>query len=100
MKYNDITNTQLSDTAADSVINRSAEQAALESHLQALEERLSTSCAESAPHAKEIADLSLQMARTLVGLERGAEAWGLGREVPRRLRRPRRTGSRPQTPAT
>ena len=31
--------------------------------------------------AAELADARLQMARALVGLERGAEAWSLGREV-------------------
>lgn len=80
MKYNDITNTQLSDTAADSVINRSAEQAALESHLQALEER-HDALGRIGAASEEIADLKLQMARTLVGLDRGEEAWSLGREV-------------------
>ena len=80
MKYYDITNSQLADTAADSVINRSAEQAALESHLQALQEQLD-GLTQVAAAAKDIADIRLQMARTLVGLDRGADAWSLGRGV-------------------
>jgi hypothetical protein len=80
MKYYDITSAQLSDTAADSVLNRSAEEAALESHLEALQERFSTLTRIGA-RSKEVADLKLQMARTLVSLERGEEAWPLGREA-------------------
>jgi hypothetical protein len=80
MKFYDITNTQLADTAADSVINRSAEQAALESHRLALQERLDTLSRVGAS-PKELADIKLQMARTLVGLGRGDEAWPTGREV-------------------
>ncbi len=80
MKFSDLSSvTRLSDTAADSVINRGAEMAALESHLGALEEHFEgLRRASAAP--KEFADLRLQMARTLVGLERGAEAWGPARE--------------------
>ncbi|MEA3277927.1 MAG: hypothetical protein U9Q81_22110 [Pseudomonadota bacterium] len=80
MKYYDITNTQLADTAADSVISRSAEQAALESHLQALQERYAD-LERVGAWPKEFADVKLQMARTLVSLERGDEAWPLGREA-------------------
>ncbi len=80
MKQYDITNAQLADTAADSVINRSAEQAALESHLQALEDRYSDlRRIDGAP--KAFADIKLQMARALVSLERGSDAWPLGREA-------------------
>ena len=78
MKYYDITNSQLADTATDSVINRSAEQAALESHLQALQEQLDGLNRVGAA-AKEVADIRLQMARTLVGLDRGEDAWSLVR---------------------
>ena len=39
MKFHNISNLQLGDTAADSVINRSAEQAVLESHLGALQDK-------------------------------------------------------------
>lgn len=78
MKYYDITNSQLADTAADSVINRSAEQAALESHLQALQEQLD-GLNRAGAAAKEVADIRLQMARTLVGLDRGEDAWSLVR---------------------
>ena len=70
---------RLGDTAADSVLNRSAEMAALESHLDALQDHY-RELRRSAADPKELADLSLQMARTLVGLERGAEAWGPARE--------------------
>jgi hypothetical protein len=80
MKFDDITNRYLTDTAADSVVNRGAEQAALETHLQALEEKLATLARSRAP-ISERADIELQMARTLVGMDRGEEAWALGRQV-------------------
>ena len=80
MKYYDITDTQLTDTAADSVINRSAEQTALESHLQALRDNYED-LERTAGASKDQADIKLQMARTLVGLDRGTEAWSLGREA-------------------
>jgi hypothetical protein len=70
---------RLSDTAADSVINRSAEIAALESHLQALTDHY-RELRRGTGRLKELADLRLQMARTLVGLGRGEEAWGPARE--------------------
>ena len=80
MKSYDITNTHLADSAADSVINRSAQEAALESHLQALQERFEElERIGGAP--KDLADIKLQMARTLVNLERGSEAWPIGRET-------------------
>ncbi|MCG6861605.1 MAG: hypothetical protein LJE70_10075 [Chromatiaceae bacterium] len=80
MKHIAIGKTQLRDTKADSVINRSAEQAALESHLQALEDRFrDLDRITGAP--KHAAHLKLQMARTLVNLERGKEAWTLGRDA-------------------
>jgi len=80
MKYS-VTGTavRLSDTAADSVINRSAEIAALESHLQALTDHY-RELRRGTGRLKELADLRLQMARTLVGLGRGEEAWGPARE--------------------
>jgi hypothetical protein len=80
MKLHNILDTRLMDTAADSVINRSAEEAALESHLQALQERFAE-LGRAGADAKERADVKLQMARTLVGLERGSEAWSFGREA-------------------
>jgi hypothetical protein len=80
VKYFDITNTRLADTAADSVINRTAEEVALESHLQALDERF-TELRRIRAAPKALADLRLQMARTLVNLQRGEEAWPLGREA-------------------
>ena len=76
----EIKSRRLADTAADAVINLAAEQAALESHLEALRERLDDLTRTKAS-AAELADARLQMARALVGLERGAEAWPLGREV-------------------
>lgn len=81
MKYrtlNDIA--QLADTAADSVVNHGAEQAAFESHLQALQERLD-GLKQVGAAVKEMADVRLQMARTLVGLERGKDAWPIAREA-------------------
>jgi len=81
MKSFDISSvTRLSDTAADSLINRSAEMAALEAHLQALGEHY-RSLRRAAGRSKELADVQLQMARTLVGLGRGQEAWGPAREA-------------------
>jgi len=80
MKFYDIDNIRLEDTAADSVINHSAEQAALESHLQALQDKY-RDLGRRAANPKEIADIKLQMARTLVNLDRGSDAWPLGREV-------------------
>ena len=76
----EINSRRLADTAADAVINLAAEQAALESHLEALRERLDDLTRTKA-NAADLADARLQMARALVGLERGAEAWPLGREV-------------------
>ncbi len=61
-------------------LNRGAEQAALESHLEALRERLADLKRTHATEV-EIADTHLQIARALVGLERGQEAWHLGREA-------------------
>lgn len=69
---------RLPDTAADSVFNLGSEFAALESHLQVLNERLAA-IEHGSGSAHELADLRLQIARTLVGLERGAEAWPLAR---------------------
>jgi hypothetical protein len=80
MKLHDITSGQLEDTAAESVLNRSAEQAALESHLQALEDSFESLRGIDGA-SKDVADLKLQMARTLVNLDRGGEAWPLGREA-------------------
>ena len=78
MKNFELNTAQLTDTAADSV-GIAVEEAALESHLAALQERLK----EVSPRAdaKERADLQLQICRTLVGLDRGAEAWPLGRQA-------------------
>lgn len=80
MKHYDITNFRLADTAADSIASRGAEETALESHLLALEEQYGTLERHGAAPTKR-AEIKLQMARTLVGLGRGAEAWRLGREA-------------------
>jgi hypothetical protein len=78
MKQFDFLATRIADTAADSIINRSAENASLESHLQTLQERLKNLIHVHGP-AHSVADARLQVARTLVSLERGEEAWPLGR---------------------
>lgn len=78
MKQFDFLATRIADTAADSIINRSAENASLESHLQTLQERLKHLIHIRGP-AHSVADARLQVARTLVSLERGEEAWPLGR---------------------
>lgn len=76
----EINSRRLADTAADAVMNWAGEQAALESHLEALRERMDY-LQRTGAAAAELADARLQMARALVGLERGQEAWSLGREV-------------------
>jgi hypothetical protein len=78
MKQFEMLATRLSDTAAESVMNRGAEQAALESHLLTLNDRLREIEVGQADR-RNLADTQLQVARTLVGLGRGAEAWPLGR---------------------
>jgi hypothetical protein len=80
MKYSESSGvSRLTDTAADSVVNRSAQMAAFESHLDALSDHY-RELRRIAGHPKDLADLQLQMARTLVGLERGEEAWNRARE--------------------
>ena len=78
MKQFEMLATRLADTAADSIMNRGAEEAALESHLHVLTDRL-RDIESIGGTPREIADTRLQLARTLVGLERGGEAWPLGR---------------------
>jgi len=68
---------RLADGVADAV-GRSAEQAALEAHLLALEERQAHLRRRGACPLEQ-AEVRLQMARTLVSLQRGDEAWPLGR---------------------
>jgi hypothetical protein len=77
MKELDLKKWQPRDTAADSVLRTVAEEAALESHLTALEERLREVSRRGTD--AQIADMQLQISRTLVGLGRGNEAWPLGR---------------------
>lgn len=79
MKNFDINTLQLRDTAAESVTNTLAEEAALESHLQALQEHLAE--VDTGGGATEKAELKLQIARTLVELKRGAEAWSVARRA-------------------
>jgi hypothetical protein len=79
MKAYDITQ-RLPDTAADSLTRQGAEEAALESHLLALQEEYDTLKRVGAD-ARRLAEAKLQMARTLVGLGRGQQAWPLGREA-------------------
>lgn len=71
---------RLADTAADSVPSTAAADAALESHLLALREEYET-LQRIGAKTIEIGELKLQMARTLVGLGRGKDAWALGREA-------------------
>lgn len=73
-----MTLTALPDIAAESVTPWAGEQAALESHLEILEDEL-RDLRRIDSEAKAVADIQLQMARTLVGLDRGSEAWPLAR---------------------
>ncbi|MBK1716852.1 hypothetical protein [Thiocystis violacea] len=70
--------TPLPDSAADSVFNHGIEMAALESHLQVLTEHLNE-IQRTGGSDNRLADLRLQVARTLVNLDRGEEAWPLAR---------------------
>jgi hypothetical protein len=79
MKAYDITQ-RLPDTAADSIMRQGAEEAALESHLLALQEEYAALQRVGAD-ARRLAESKLQMARTLVGLGRGEQAWPMGREA-------------------
>jgi hypothetical protein len=80
MKHYDSNRISLADTAADSVLSRATADAALESHLLALQERHEDLRRVGAA-SKDLAEVQLQIARTLVGLGRGAEAWPLAREA-------------------
>lgn len=80
MKHFELSAISLVDTAPDSVVRGNAQTAALESHLDALRERLRT-IERGGKSLQALADTRLQMARALVGLRRGEEAWALGREV-------------------
>ncbi len=78
MNQFEILATRLSDQAADSIINQAHETASLESHFDALTEELQHLERQGATPDR-LADLNLQMARTLVNLDRGEDAWSLGR---------------------
>ncbi|TVQ88878.1 MAG: hypothetical protein EA400_08370 [Chromatiaceae bacterium] len=80
MKHYSVSPSRLNDTAADSIVGRNSEVAALESHLLILEDQYATLRRIGADQVK-LASIRLQMARTLAGLGRGSEAWGLGREA-------------------
>ena len=77
MKKFEFNATRLEDAAADLISNRAAEEAELESHIDALRERL----AELGDDAtdQERAAIDLEICRALVDLRRGDEAWPLGR---------------------
>jgi hypothetical protein len=81
MQAFDINTMTLPDTAAESLTpgREAAEEAALESHLEALQESLRELGTGTDP--KTHADVELQIARTLVELHRGAEAWAIGRGI-------------------
>ncbi|WP_058553441.1 hypothetical protein [Thiohalocapsa sp. ML1] len=79
MKAYEITQ-RLADTAADSIGHQGAEEAALESHLLALQEQFDTLNRIGADE-RQLADIKLQMGRALVGLGRGTQAWPLAREA-------------------
>ncbi len=78
MKQFEFLATRLTDQVADSLVNQGLETAALESHLQILAEQMAHLERTGAPMHR-LADLRLQMARTLVNLNRGEDAWPLGR---------------------
>jgi len=84
MKHLDLLATRLADPghgySDDALTGPDPQQAALESHLEALRERLGDLERIGGP-AQASADTRLQLARTLVGLSRGDEAWPLGREA-------------------
>lgn len=76
----DATAEELWDLAAESEQYPQVEQGALQSHLDILQQELEELSALGVD-PKERADVELQIARTLVGLGRGAEAWVIGRRA-------------------
>lgn len=78
MNQLDYFTSHFADQAANSIGNSGLATAALEAHLQTLTEQI-THLETIGASAEHRADLQLQIARTLVNLERGAEAWPLGR---------------------
>ncbi len=75
--FNDL---KLDDRAADSIASRGVvDEAALETRLAELRDQLTRASGSGDP--KQIANLQLEMSRTLTGLGRGAEAWPLGRSA-------------------
>lgn len=75
MKASDLTNYHL----ADAALQAPSETGAVEAHLAALRERLEELVRHGA-QTDRLADTKLQIARALVNLERGSEAWVLARE--------------------
>jgi hypothetical protein len=78
MKHLDLLADRLCDTVADPATK--PQSGALESHLLALAERL-REIERNGGAPRDLADTRLQMARALVGLGRGTEAWTLGRDA-------------------
>ncbi len=78
MKPQALDTIMLKDLGAESATNHLAEEAAFESHLEALQESLREADGKD---PQETADLKLQIARTLVELKRGPEAWAIGRGI-------------------
>ncbi|MEY6430991.1 hypothetical protein ABC977_01055 [Thioalkalicoccus limnaeus] len=76
MKATDLTNFH----AADAAARHRSEAGAVEAHLSTLRERLEELVRHGA-QADRLADIKLQIARALVNLERGSEAWTLAREA-------------------
>jgi hypothetical protein len=77
MKDFDFNQTQLQDIAADSATSQAAQEAALESHLAALQDRLRE--LSDSTETTELTSVQLEISRTLVALGRGEEAWPIAR---------------------
>ena len=80
MKHLDLLATRIATGPTDAARHQAAQTAALESHLGALTERLEE-IERIGGTPRDIADTHLQMARALVGLGRGEDAWPLGRDA-------------------
>jgi hypothetical protein len=80
MKHFDLLPPGLTDPAAEALADHGVQAEVLQCHLDELHERL-RAIEHRGGSAKALADTRLQMARTLVSLGRGEEAWTLGRAV-------------------
>ena len=78
MKQTEILAARLPEPGTDPVFSCTDESLALESHLRVLTDRMREH-EKTGGSAQRLADLRLQIARTLVALNRGEEAWPLGR---------------------